>query len=68
MDNFIILAKIKKELEERMIQFLKIAERYNLYFKWLKCDFDIKEIPILEVVVGQEEVQMENNKVKAVKE
>jgi len=33
MDNFIIPAKIMKELEERTIQFLKIAEKYNLYFK-----------------------------------
>jgi len=30
---------------------LKIAERYNLYFKRLKCDFDVKEIPNLGVVV-----------------
>jgi len=33
MDNFIIPAKTMKELEERTIQFLKIAEKYNLYFK-----------------------------------
>jgi len=47
---------------------LKIAERYNLYFKRSKCDFDIEEIPILGVVVEQGEVQIENDKVKAVKE
>ena len=41
MDNFVILAKTKKEVEK---------------------------IFILEVVVGQEEVQMENNKIKAAKE
>ena len=52
MDNFVIPARTKKELEERMIQFLKIAKRYNLCFKWSKCDFNAKEIPILEVVVG----------------
>ena len=28
MDNFIILAKNMKELEERTIQFLKIAEKH----------------------------------------
>ena len=28
----------------------------------------MKEIPILEVVVGQEQVQIENNKIKVVKE
>jgi len=34
----------------------------------LKCDFNIEEIPILGVVVGGEQVQMETDKVKAVKE
>ena len=31
---------------------------------WLQC----QKIPILEVVIGREEVQMENNKVKAVRD
>ena len=47
MNNFVIPAKTKKELEERTIQFLKIAEKYNLYFKWSKCNFDVEEISIL---------------------
>jgi len=47
---------------------LKIVEKYNLYFKWSKCDFDIENISILEVVIKREEVQIENDKVKAVKE
>ena len=33
MDNFIIPAKTKKKLEEKTIQFLKIAEKHNLCFK-----------------------------------
>ena len=33
MNNFVILVKTKKELKERTIQFLKVAERYNLCFK-----------------------------------
>ena len=56
------------ELEEQTICFLKIAEKHNLYFKRLKCDFNMEEIPILGVVAGREQVQMENNKVKAIKE
>jgi len=52
MDDFIILAKTKKKLEEKTIQFLKIAEKHNLCFKQSKCDFNVKEIPILGVVVG----------------
>jgi len=68
MDDFIIPAKGMKELEERTIRFLKIAERHNLCFKQSKCDFNMEEIPILGVVVGKGQVQMETNKVKAVKE
>jgi len=33
MNNIVIMAKTKKELEERTIQFLKIAEKHNLCFK-----------------------------------
>ena len=68
MDDFVILAKTIKELEEQTIRFLKIAEKHNLCFKQSKYDFNIKEIPILEVIVGKEQVKMEQEKIKAVKE
>ena len=68
IDDFVIPAKTMKELEERTIQFLKIVEKHNLCFKRSKCDFNIEEIPILGVVIRQEQVQMKINKVKAVKE
>ena len=45
-----------------------IAEKHNLCFKRSKCDFNIKEIPILGVVVGKEQVKMEQEKIKVVKE
>jgi len=68
MDDFVIPVKTEKELEEHTIRFLKIAEKHNLCFKWSKCDFNATEIPILGVRVGNEEVQMEEEKVKAIKE
>ena len=68
MDNFIIPAKTMKELEEWMIRFLKIAEKHNLCFKWLKCDFNMEEIPILGVVIGKGQVKIEQEKIKVVKE
>ena len=68
MDDFVILAKTIKELEEQTIRFLKIAEKHNLCFKQSKYDFNIEEIPILEVIVGKEQVKMEQEKIKAVKE
>ena len=63
-----IEAKTIEELEERTVQFLKIAEKHNLCFKRLKCNFNMEEIPILGVVVGKGQIQMEQEKIKAVKE
>ena len=56
MDDFVIPAKDMKELKERTIRFLKIAERHNLCFKRSKCDFNMEEILILEVIVGKGQV------------
>ena len=53
MDDFMILAKTMKELEERIIQFLKIVEKHNLCFKQSKCSFNMEEILILGVIVGK---------------
>jgi len=68
MDNFIIPAKTEEGLEKHTIRFLKIAEKHNLCFKWSKCDFNTTEIPILGVQVGNGEIQIEEEKVKAIKE
>ena len=68
MDNFVIPAKTIEELEERTIQFLKIAEKHNLCFKRSKCDFNMEEIHILGVVVSKGQIQMAQEKIKAVKE
>jgi len=68
MDDFVILAKTIKELKERTVRFLKIAKKHNLCFKRLKCNFNMEEIPILGVVVGKGQIQMEQEKIKAVKE
>ena len=68
MDDFVIPAKTMKELEEKTIWFLKIVEKHNLCFKWLKYDFNMEEIPILGVIVGKEQVKMEQEKIKVIKE
>jgi len=68
MNNFVIPAKTKEKLEEWTIRFLKIAEKHNLCFKQSKCDFDMKEIPILGIIVGRRQVKMEQEKIKVVKE
>ena len=52
MDNFVIPAKMIKELEGQMVLFLKIADKHNLYFKQSKYNVNMKEILILGVVIG----------------
>ena len=59
MDDFVIPAKTMEELEERTIRFLKIVEKHNLCFKRSKYDFNMEEIPILEVIVGKGQIKME---------
>jgi len=68
INDFVIPAKTMEELEERMVRFLKIAEKHNLCFKRSKCDFNMEEIPILGVIVGKRQVKMEQEKIKVVKE
>jgi len=68
MNDFVIPAKTMEELEKQTVRFLKIAEKHNLCFKQLKCNFNMEEIPILEVIVGKRQVKMEQEKIKTVKE
>jgi len=68
MDDFVILAKTMKELKEQTTRFLKIAKKHNLCFKRSKCDFNMEEISIVEVIIRKEQVKMEQEKIKAVKE
>ena len=68
MDDFVIPAKTMEELKEWTIRFLKIVEKHNLCFKRSKCNFNMEEIPILGVIVGKGQIQIEQEKIKAVKE
>ena len=56
MDDFVILVRTRKKLEERTICFLKVVEKHNICFKRSKCDFDAEEISILKVVVRRGKV------------
>ena len=47
---------------------MKITEKHNLCFKQSKCDFNIEEILILGVIMEKEQVKMEHEKIKAIKE
>jgi len=57
MNNFVIPSKTKKELKERTIWFLKVAKKYNLCFKWSKCDSNAEEIHILKTPTKIKEIE-----------
>jgi hypothetical protein len=67
MDDFAIPADTKEQLAERTTRFLERAAEYNLCFKRSKCIFDAPEIPLLGVRVGNGQIQMEEEKVAAVR-
>ena len=68
MDDFVIPAKTIDELEKRITRFLKIVEKHNLCFKRSKCNFNMEEISILDVIIEKGQIKMEQEKIKAVKE
>jgi hypothetical protein len=63
MDDFAIPGEKKHQLQERIIKFLKIADRHNLYFQQSKCDFNATEISLLR----NGKATMEKEKVEAVR-
>lgn len=67
MDDFAIPGDTKEQLAERTVRFLERAAEYNLCFKRSKCVFDATEIPLLGVRVGGGKIQMEEEKVAAVR-
>src|SRR6185369_10317461 len=67
MDNFLVLGKDAKELEQRMIALMGKARQHHIFFKLLKCSWHKKEINMLGFEVGNRKLQMEEKKVADVK-
>jgi transposase InsO family protein len=68
MDDFAVPGKDDKDLEEKTVKFLKVAEKHGLHFKRSKCIFHAPEIPMLGTVVGNGKARMEPEKVAAVRD
>jgi hypothetical protein len=47
-------------------QVLKKLEEHDLYLKPEKCNFHIKEVEYLDVIIGQGQVKMDLTKVKGI--
>jgi Reverse transcriptase (RNA-dependent DNA polymerase) len=69
MDDIIITTEDNEEEHtHRVNQVLKKLEEHDLYLKPEKCNFHIKEVEYLGVIIGQGQVKMDPTKVKGITE
>ena len=67
MDDIIVTGSTKQELEKNTQEILKVLSDNKLYIKESKCLWEVQECPILGYVVGNGKIQMEEEKIEAIK-
>jgi hypothetical protein len=68
IDDILIYSKSMKEHEEHLQIVLQWLQDHQLYAKFSKCEFWIKEVPFLGHVVSPEGITVDPGKVKEVLE
>jgi len=68
IDNVIVGTETEEEHDELVVEVVKRLEENNLYVKLEKCEWKVREVEFLGVVIGPEEIRMEKEKVKGVLE
>jgi len=66
IDDVIIAMENKEEHNELVVEIVKRLEENDLYVKLEKCKWKVREVGFLGVVIGPEEIKMEEEKVKGV--
>jgi len=66
VDNVLIGTETKEEHDEIMKEVLRRLEKNDLYMKPEKCAWKVQKVNFLRVVMGQETIEMEKNKVVGV--
>ena len=67
MDDIIIHANTKEELERLTKEVMKILEKHRLFIKASKSLFEVTKVPILGFVVEKDKVEMEEEKITKIK-
>jgi len=68
INNVIVGTEDKEGHDELVAEIIKRLEKNNLYVKPEKCKWKIREVGFLGVVIGPEDIKMEEDKVKGVLE
>ena len=65
--NDVIVGTESKERHDKLVEeILRRIEENNLYIKPKKCEWKVREVDFLEVIIGLEEIKIKKEKVKAV--
>ena len=59
MDDILIHAKTKKDLEDRMKRVLQRLKEHNLYLKPEKCKFEQTEVEFLGTIISENTIRMD---------
>jgi hypothetical protein len=68
LDDIIIFAKTLDHLQEITLEVLAILEKYDLFLRPQKCEFEKQEIEYLGLIIRPSEVAMDPGKVRAITE
>ena len=66
IDNVIVGTEMEEGHDEIVVEIIKRLEENNLYVKSKKCKWKVREVGFLGVVIGLEEIRVEEEKVKGV--
>jgi len=66
IDDVMIATEIEKEHDEIVEEVLRRLKKNDLFVKPEKCVWKVREVGFLEVIIGEDEVRMENEKVQRV--
>ena len=68
IDNVIVGTETEEGHNEIVAEVIRRLEENNLYVKLERCKWKVQEVGFLRVVIGLEEIKMEEEKVKGVME
>ena len=68
IDDMIMGTEIEEGHNEIVAEIIRRLEKNNLYIKPEKCKWKVRKVEFLEVVIGLEEIKIEEEKVKGVLE
>ncbi|KAI3732381.1 hypothetical protein L1987_63585 [Smallanthus sonchifolius] len=67
IDDILIYSKNKEEREEHLRLILELLKREQLYAKFSKCEFWIREVQFLGHVVNEKGIHVDPSKIEAIK-